>query len=159
MRQQSPVSLLKSWRLWTTFTNKTSRLSKLSLTSSLNSDNVMYENDGTVKLIDSGYSMLLHSIREKLDPKVGEENKRYFWIAPEYLLGDKFTDSRSDIWAVGCLVMELATGQPPFFEEAQKSVQNLRIIHSKKGNHCSTKSFQSFLKICIQRLWTLSSAV
>lgn len=92
----------------------------------------MYQNDGVVKLTDYYYSLLLHSITKELEPE-GKNNPSYFWVAPEYFSGDEEQDSRADIWSVGCLAYELASGNPPFFIETKGNVAELKRLHKMKG--------------------------
>lgn len=90
---------------------------------------MLTDTDGTVKIGDYGYSILLHLLIEKLLPD--HCGKRCFWIAPENLKGSSALDTRSDIWGVGCLAVELLTSKPPFWEETGGSVEELLKIEAK----------------------------
>ena len=46
----------------------------------------MCSTDGSVKLSDFGYSVLLHLLYEQIRP-TGSKNPSHFWIAPENLKG------------------------------------------------------------------------
>nr|CAJ2472836.1 unnamed protein product [Leishmania braziliensis] len=52
-----------------------------------------------------------------------------YWAAPEVLSGASKATAASDIWSVGCLVVELLTGTPPYFE---RTIHNA-IYHILKG--------------------------
>ncbi|KAK7200163.1 protein kinase [Novymonas esmeraldas] len=41
-----------------------------------------------------------------------------YWAAPEVLCGASRPTTASDVWSVGCLVVELLTGTPPHFDRA-----------------------------------------
>ena len=41
-----------------------------------------------------------------------------FWMAPEVVKQTSYT-SKADIWSVGCLIIEMLTGQHPFPEFSQ----------------------------------------
>lgn len=89
--------------------------------------------DGVVKLIDFGYSEVLHLLYERIMPK-GWINLSLFWHAPENILDPEVSDTRGDIWGIGSLAYELVTGIPPFYNEAKGSLAALRKIHQKRGS-------------------------
>ena len=74
--------------------------------------------DARLKILDFGLAMILH--REASPTAVTEsvsETKAIAgtlpYMAPEQLLGSKL-DARTDIWATGCVLYEMATGRRPF---------------------------------------------
>lgn len=91
---------------------------------------MLADSDGSIKLVDYGYTVLLHVLYEKILPE-GINNQSYFSLAPEILLRDSF-DTRVDIWSVGCLIIELITGIQPYFQETSGSVAELREMFLKK---------------------------
>lgn len=99
--------------------------------SDLKASNILSASDGSIKLADYGYSMSLHVLYEKIMPD-GRNNASYFSVAPEFLLNQHF-DSRADIWGLGCLTIELITGEPPFYRETHGSIAALREIFAKRG--------------------------
>ncbi|KAI9223642.1 kinase-like domain-containing protein, partial [Blastocladiella britannica] len=71
--------------------------------------NLLYTKDGQVKLSDFGVSqsaMDTHS-----DKFVGTA----YWMAPEVIALDG-PCTASDIWSLGCTIIELLTGVPPYFD-------------------------------------------
>jgi serine/threonine-protein kinase ULK4 len=49
-----------------------------------------------------------------------------YYMAPELFRPDGIPSFASDIWSLGCLLFELATGQPPFFSRSmQELVQRI----------------------------------
>jgi TolB-like protein/Tfp pilus assembly protein PilF len=79
--------------------------------------NVMISPSGEVKLLDFGLSVLLKSGREAMQAetvtKVLNVVGTLPYMSPEQLRGDA-VDCRADIYAVGVMLYEMATGQRPF---------------------------------------------
>ena len=74
--------------------------------------NVLLREDGTAVLLDFGLSCHAHFpdlLAEELRKAVGSPA----WIAPEQVVGVR-GDPRSDIFAIGVMLYELATGELPF---------------------------------------------
>lgn len=74
--------------------------------------NVLIKADGSATLLDFGLSCHAHFpdlLAEELRKAVGSPA----WIAPEQVVGVR-GDSRSDLFAVGVILYELATGELPF---------------------------------------------
>ena len=78
--------------------------------------NVLMRPDGNALLLDFGLSCHAHFpdlLAEQLRKAVGSPA----WIAPEQVVGVR-GDLRSDIFAIGVMLYELATGELPFGEPA-----------------------------------------
>ena len=74
--------------------------------------NVLLRDDGTAVLLDFGLSCHAHYpdlLAEELRPAVGSPA----WMAPEQVVGMR-GDPRSDIFAIGVMLYQLATGRLPF---------------------------------------------
>jgi serine/threonine-protein kinase len=68
-----------------------------------------------VKVLDFGISKILG------DSKPGADLTRTsalmgspLYMSPEQMMSAKNADHRTDVWALGCILFELVTGQPPF---------------------------------------------
>ncbi|MFI5372830.1 MAG: protein kinase, partial [Candidatus Eisenbacteria bacterium] len=77
--------------------------------------NVIRTPDGTVKLVDFGLSRLLRRADERptrSQPGEGGWAGTLPYMAPEQFTGARL-DARTDLYALGVLLYELATGRPP----------------------------------------------
>ncbi len=77
----------------------------------LKPDNVMLTKDGKIKIMDFGLALLDDSHSQTRDDQI-MGTLAYF--APEQALGGKAVDHRADIYALGVILFELATGRLPF---------------------------------------------
>jgi serine/threonine protein kinase len=71
--------------------------------------NILTTKDGTVKLADFGVSTSALTGPDKDAQVVGTP----YWMAPEIILLSGASQT-SDIWSVGCTVIELLQGKPPY---------------------------------------------
>ncbi|KAJ7572185.1 kinase-like domain-containing protein [Mycena floridula] len=71
--------------------------------------NILTNKDGTVKLADFGVASSTTTGAVSNDAVVGSP----YWMAPEVIEQSGATTA-SDIWSVGCLVIELLEGHPPY---------------------------------------------
>ena len=87
--------------------------------------NVIIQPDGKAVLLDFGLSCHAHYpdlLAEELRKAVGSP----VWIAPEQVVGVR-GDPRSDIFAIGVMLYELATGELPFGSPTTDSGLRLRL--------------------------------
>ncbi|KAI9905735.1 hypothetical protein PsorP6_014395 [Peronosclerospora sorghi] len=71
--------------------------------------NILTTKDGLVKLADFGVAIKLNET-QKANSVVGSP----YWMAPEVIEMSGWS-SASDIWSVGCTIIELLTTKPPYF--------------------------------------------
>ncbi len=76
--------------------------------------NILSTKEGNIKLADFGVATRLSDSR-KSDSVVGTP----YWMAPEIIEMTGQQSSACDIWSVGCTVLELLTGKPPYFDLQQ----------------------------------------
>lgn len=88
--------------------------------------NILVANDGTIKLSDFGASKRLGST-VKFEVLSKSLRGSPYWMAPEVVKksGHSFA---ADIWSVGCVVIEMLTGSPPWSSLAKGVKEVLEII-------------------------------
>ena len=79
----------------------------------LKAANILTTKNGNVKLSDFGVSLNLRAMEREIKDVAGTPN----WMAPE-VIELKGASTKSDIWSLGCTVVELLTGKPPYAEIA-----------------------------------------
>lgn len=76
----------------------------------LKAANILTTKNGNVKLSDFGVSLNLRAMERRTKNDIaGTPN----WMAPE-VIELKGASTKSDIWSLGCTVIELFTGKPPY---------------------------------------------
>ncbi|XP_064395037.1 serine/threonine kinase-like domain-containing protein STKLD1 [Halichondria panicea] len=82
----------------------------------LKPSNVFLKDDMSITIGDFGVATVMGNIRTITRTTVGSMS----WVAPEILDMDSKYDERSDIWSLGCVIIEMATCS--FMDSAQISV-------------------------------------
>ncbi|KAK9933401.1 hypothetical protein M0R45_020599 [Rubus argutus] len=95
--------------------------------------NILVDNKGCIKLADFGASKKVVELATINGAKSMKGTP--YWMAPEVILqtGHSFS---ADIWSVGCTVIEMATGKPPWSQTV------------------SGEFFFKFRVVSLQRLWS-----
>ncbi|PWN34813.1 kinase-like protein, partial [Meira miltonrushii] len=76
----------------------------------LKAANILTTKNGNVKLSDFGVSLNLKAAEDlKKNDAIGTPN----WMAPE-VIELKGASTAADIWSLGCTIIELLTGKPPY---------------------------------------------
>eukprot|EP01029_Cantina_marsupialis_P004278 TRINITY_DN1430_c1_g2_i1.p1 TRINITY_DN1430_c1_g2~~TRINITY_DN1430_c1_g2_i1.p1 ORF type:complete len:1159 (+),score=305.50 TRINITY_DN1430_c1_g2_i1:80-3556(+) len=74
--------------------------------------NILVDSSGICKLSDFGASRILNKITAGQQASM---RGTPYWMAPE-VVNQQSPGRQADIWSVGCTIIEMATGQPPFSE-------------------------------------------
>ncbi|KAF7730404.1 ATP binding [Apophysomyces ossiformis] len=81
--------------------------------------NVLVDNKGGVKITDFGISKKVEEDMMRLAaPHRPSLQGSIFWMAPEVVKQTHYT-LKADIWSLGCMVVEMVTGDHPFPEYSQ----------------------------------------
>lgn len=80
--------------------------------SNLRAANILITQSGEVKLSDFGISLHLRVI-EHVENKGVSCTRMPNWAAPE-VIELRPVSTKSDIWSLGCTIIELLTGKPPY---------------------------------------------
>jgi serine/threonine protein kinase len=88
----------------------------------LKAANILTTKTGNIKLSDFGVSLNLKAIEREKDV-AGTPN----WMAPE-VIELKGASTKSDIWSLGCTVVELLTGRPPYGDITNTMTGRITII-------------------------------
>jgi serine/threonine protein kinase/Flp pilus assembly protein TadD len=120
--------------------------------------NIRVTHDGRLKILDFGLAIILHpdanttAVTESLT-ETGPVAGTVPYMAPEQLLGNT-ADARTDIWATGCVLYEMATGRRPFLGSGLALIDV--ILHQsplavRKLNPGISTSLDAVIQKCLQK--------
>jgi serine/threonine protein kinase len=116
----------------------------------LKSANVLITEDSTLKLTDFGCCRKFNSVK---NPCSKSFKGSPFWMAPEIVKSEPH-GLPADIWSLGCLVIEMVTGEPPWSNYSKNGSQILKLI-SEDGNlpdiPQTSPELKEFILLCLQR--------
>ncbi|KAG9313050.1 Pkinase-domain-containing protein [Chiua virens] len=115
----------------------------------LKAANILTTKTGNIKLSDFGVSLNLRAMERELNNVAGTPN----WMAPE-VIELKGASPKSDIWSLGCTVIELLTGRPPYGDITNSMTVMFRIVEDEMpplpDDDCS-EALQDFLQQCFHK--------
>ncbi|KAJ4719478.1 Mitogen-activated protein kinase kinase [Melia azedarach] len=113
--------------------------------------NILVDNKGCIKLADFGASKQVAELATVSGAKSMKGTP--YWMAPEVILQTGHSCS-ADIWSVGCTVIEMATGKPPWSQQYQE-VAALFYIGTTKSHPPIPEQLSAeakdFLLKCLQK--------
>ncbi|KAG9089691.1 hypothetical protein FS749_001139, partial [Ceratobasidium sp. UAMH 11750] len=113
----------------------------------LKAANILTTKNGNVKLSDFGVSLNLTAM-EKVNEVAGTPN----WMAPE-VIELKGASTKSDIWSLGCVVIELLTGRPPYGDIPNGLTVMFRIVEDENPPipEGFSPMLRNFLELCFNK--------
>ncbi|KAL2487000.1 Mitogen-activated protein kinase kinase kinase 3 [Abeliophyllum distichum] len=114
--------------------------------------NILVDNKGCIKLADFGASKKVVALATMTGAKSMKGTP--YWMAPEVIRQTGHSYS-ADIWSVGCTVIEMATGKPPWSQQYQEEFAALFHVGTTKSHppipeHLSIEA-KDFLLKCLQK--------
>ena len=109
--------------------------------------NILLNSEGNIKVSDFGEAKILKKNENKFNFE-GTPN----WMAPEIIKNNEYS-MFSDIWSIGCSVIEMITGKPPFYEIGS-NISILNYLYKIKEPVSLpkeiSKDLKDFLEKCLQ---------
>src|SRR5205823_155499 len=93
--------------------------------------NVMITNQGAVKVMDFGIARAMHDGQAAMTQTAAVIGTAQY-LSPEQARGEG-VDARSDVYAAGCVVYELVTGEPPFTGDSPVAVAYQHVREDPKA--------------------------
>ncbi|XP_077968942.1 uncharacterized protein LOC144422878 isoform X2 [Styela clava] len=75
-------------------------------------DNILISFDGVIKIADFGFIKKLHRKKEQNVTRDGIGTVR--WMSPEAVKGIQPVTEKTDVWSLGCTIIEMLKVKPPF---------------------------------------------
>lgn len=117
----------------------------------LKPSNIMLSDSGVLKIMDFGMATPLFEAKKGLHPDSSIGSSQY--IAPEILFGKSVPDARSDLFSLGCILFELATGTRVFSGSNINEIMGVRRNHSipsiKKIDKTIPESLIKLIEKCL----------
>ena len=118
----------------------------------LKPDNILLDSEGRAKVTDFG---LARSMEEDFHlTRSGEAVGTPCYMAPEQFRGEP-VDARTDIYALGIVAYELASGHIPFLGETYHAIATAHLLNPlpdiPKSDRKVPSWFQEFLQLCAQK--------
>ncbi|ESN95585.1 hypothetical protein HELRODRAFT_102572 [Helobdella robusta] len=112
--------------------------------------NILRDNEGNVKLSDFGASKRLQTISNSI---MQTQTGTIYYMSPELLDGNGY-GRKTDIWSLGCSVVEMLTGHPPW-HQLENFAAIFKIVTSDEPGYSLpdsvSKQARDFVSECFTR--------
>jgi serine/threonine protein kinase len=95
--------------------------------------NLLLDSHGKVKLSDYACCRIPDEVPEDKGELSQYIKSSPYWLAPE-VVNHQAQGRPSDIWSMGCLLIEMLTGKPPWTDVASKPEEAFKLIQSKSND-------------------------
>ncbi|KAI9494322.1 hypothetical protein BDB00DRAFT_311157 [Zychaea mexicana] len=113
----------------------------------LKAANILTTKTGDVKLTDFGVSLNLRIKQDDMGAPAGTPN----WMAPE-VIELKGASTKSDIWSLGCTIVEMVTGKPPYADMiAMSALYHIVDDEEPPIPDNVSDALHDFLRACFQK--------
>lgn len=96
------------------------------MASDLKGSNILIDANGKIKLTDFGSAKRIDKMSE--DQQI-DRKRNIYWMAPEVVMNKPY-GKPADIWSLGCVLLEMLTGLPPWSKLAQSPDEAKNLIIS-----------------------------
>lgn len=113
----------------------------------IKSDNILLGNEGEIRVIDFGFCAQLDPENSKRRTLAGSP----YWLSPE-MITRKAYDTKTDIWSLGILIVEMLEGAPPYLNEAPlKAIYLIASRGKPELDYCKlSPQMSDFLDRCLE---------
>jgi len=128
----------------------------------LKCSNILTDEEGNIKLCDFGSSREFKKGSSNGSSSFTSLQSQILgsvqWMAPE-VINEEGTGSKSDIWSLGCTIVEMFVGGNPWGEkiddqnlyQAQQTITNSDVLPSIPSTANVSKNCEEFLALCLTR--------
>ena len=117
--------------------------------------NILITPSGVIKLTDFGSSKRMEGVEGGLTKSLKGSP---YWMAPEVVMKQGH-GTAADVWSLGCVVIEMASGHPPWSNYSHRSKEVMRLIETPGSTSHSdlpdipsgSPALVSFIRVCLQR--------
>lgn len=116
--------------------------------------NLMFGDDGSVKLIDLGFTAKIGE-GETSETTVGT----VAYIAPEQARGEGELDARADIYSLGATLYHLVVGEPPFAGEDNQEILRKQVFAELSSEKIKELGLSPMLHYFIEKMMAKDKAI